>query len=211
MLALRLIAIVVIISIISGVYIFVERPAPEIRGPLRLNGLTDKVEVIRDPLGVPHLYAQNEEDLFLAQGYVTAQDRLWQMDLTRRAGAGRLSEILGRVALNADKTVRTLGFARHAKAAAQKLSSSSRKLAEAYARGVNEFINTHLDRLPLEFTVLGYRPEPWTVEDMFLILATMVQALQLNMNDMVWRTRAQKILSEEKFKELNEPYSIDGT
>ncbi|MBI3659361.1 penicillin acylase family protein [Candidatus Acetothermia bacterium] len=211
MLALRLIAIVVIISIISGVYIFVERPAPEIRGPLRLNGLTDKVEVIRDPWGVPHLYAQNEEDLFFAQGYVTAQDRLWQMDLTRRAGAGRLSEILGRVALNADKTVRTLGFARHAKAAAQKLSSSSRKLAEAYARGVNEFINTHLDRLPLEFTVLGYRPEPWAVEDIFLILATMAQALQLNMNDMVWRTRAQKILSEEKFKELNEPYSIDGT
>src|SRR5574337_1711994 len=139
----RLIAFGALLLLASAHYGVAERPAAQVAGRLEVAGLQAQVSVIRDRWGVPHIYAQNEEDLFFAQGYVTAQDRLWQMDLTRRAGAGRLSEILGRVTLNADKTVRTLGFARHAKAAAQKLSSSSRKLAEAYAQGVNEFINTH--------------------------------------------------------------------
>jgi penicillin amidase len=211
MLTLRLMALALIVSIIGSVYLFIERPAPEIRGTLRLSGLKAKVEVIRDRWGVPHIYAQNEDDLFFAQGYVTAQDRLWQMDLSRRAGAGTLSEIFGEVALNSDKTVRTLGFARHAKTTLPKLSPKSRKVAEAYAHGVNAFITTHLDRLPLEFTVLGYRPELWAVEDIFLILATMAQALQLNMNDEIGRARAQKVLSAEQFQELNQEYSIEGT
>jgi penicillin amidase len=208
---LRIILLALVLALVSGVYFFVDRPAPEIRGILTLAGLKDKVEVIRDKWGVPHIYARNADDLYFAQGYVTAQDRLWQMDLTRRAGLGRLAEIFGERALVADKTARTLGFARHARAATQKIGAQAKTIAEAFARGVNEFIKTHADRLPLEFGILGYKPEPWTIEDMFAILATMAQALQNNMNDVIWRARARQVLNEEKFNELNQEYSIEGT
>jgi len=208
---LRLILLALLLSVMGSIYLFVDRPAPEIRGTFKLVGLKAKVEVLRDQWGVPHISAQNEEDLYFAQGYITAQDRLWQMDLSRRAGMGKLSEIFGERALETDKTVRTLGFARHARAAAQHISPQARKTAEAYARGVNEFIKTHADRLPLEFGILGYRPDVWTIEDIFAILATMAQALQTNMNDQVWRARARQVLTEEKLRELDQAYSIEGT
>src|SRR5574337_1608508 len=163
----RLIAFGALLLLASAHYGVAERPAAQVAGRLEVAGLQAQVSVIRDRWGVPHIYAQNEEDLFFAQGYVTAQDRLWQMDLTRRAGSGRLSEIFGDVALNADKALHTLGFNRLAQANAKRVSGRTLKLTEAYAAGVNAFIESHRDRLPLEFSILGYQPEPWRVEGMF--------------------------------------------
>jgi len=209
----KIFAFGLLLLLVGGVYVVVERPMPQLSGTLYVEGLKDRVEVIRDRWGVPHIYAQNEEDLFFAQGYVTAQDRLWQMDLNRRAGHGRLSEIFGKVALKADKAVRTLGLHRFAKASAQNLSPWARQIVEAYARGVNAFISAHRDRLPLEFMILGYKPEPWTVEDTIAVFAPLAQILQSNMYDQIRRARALMVLGEEKFKELELEldYSTEGT
>ena len=132
---------------------------PQISGTLALPGLERPVEVIRDAWGVPHIYAESLTDLVFAQGFVTAQDRPWQMDLLRRAAAGRLAEVLGPEALAWDRLARTVGFERVARAALDRQEPEARRVLEAYARGVN----AALARNPraLEFLLLRYRPEPW--------------------------------------------------
>jgi penicillin amidase len=121
--------------------------------------------VLRDRWGVPHIFARNEHDLFFAQGYVTAQDRLWQMDLQRRTASGRLSEVLGPATLETDLFLRTLGLRRVAAAEVAQLDAATLQVLEAYAAGVNAFVAAQRDRLPLEFTILGFTPEPWTPAD----------------------------------------------
>jgi len=206
----RLIAFAVMAVVACGYYAVVERPAAQESATFEVMGLEQPVDVIRDRWGVPHVYAQSEADLFFAQGYVTAQDRLWQMDLTRRAGSGRLSEIFGEVALNADKAIRALGFNRMAQSNVAVLSERGRALAQAYADGVNAFIEGHRDRLPVEFSILGYAPEPWTVEDMFSVAATIAQTLQNYFYDQIWRARAQAALTEVQYRELNVDFDTDG-
>src|ERR1700730_17065525 len=121
-------------------YMLMPRPLPRQRGDVHLQGLHEPVEVITDRYGVPHIYAQNEDDLFYAQGYIHAQERLWQMELNRRIGAGRLSEIFGEIAIEADRFTRRLGMHRAASAAVEQLPAHSRRILEAYTRGVNTFI-----------------------------------------------------------------------
>lgn len=144
---------------------FVRRPWPQTSGTLRVAGLQAPVEVLRDRLGVPNIYAQNEHDLFFAQGYVHAQDRLWQMDMNRRLASGRLSEVLGEPSLSTDKFMRTIGLRRIAEKSWPQLDQDSRTFLEHYAEGVNAYIDTHRDRLPLEFTMFGFAPEPWSPLD----------------------------------------------
>lgn len=133
---------------------------------LRLAGLRQPVTIRRDERGIPYIEAANDADLYFAQGYATASDRLWQMDLLRRTARGELSEIFGKVTLNEDKRRRTLGYARLTEAAAAQLSPPARSTFEAYARGVNAFIDSlDEERLPREFRILGYRPRSWTVAD----------------------------------------------
>src|SRR6267378_3358100 len=111
---------------------------------IQLKGLHDRVTITRDERGIPYIEAKNDEDLYFAQGYVTAGDRLWQMDLFRRTERGELAEVLGagpnNVALEQDKQHRTIGFAQEADAEAAQASPQSRALLEAYARGVNAYI-----------------------------------------------------------------------
>ena len=137
------------------------RPLPRQKGDVHLQGLHEPVEVITDRYGVPHIYTQNEDDLFYAQGYVHAQERLWQMELNRRIGAGRLSEIFGEIAIEADRFARRLGMHRASAAAVEHLPAHSRRVLEAYTRGVNAFIEQNRRKLPLEFTILRFKPEPW--------------------------------------------------
>src|SRR5438128_4557123 len=129
---------------------------PELDGPLPVSGVSAPVSVTRDTHGVPTIEATTLDDLFFAQGYVTAQDRLFQMDLMRRAAAGELSEIVGEPTLKHDRQQRILGI----RAAAQKgiETATDEDLAQfgAYARGVNAFIDSHRDRLPVEFRIRGY-------------------------------------------------------
>jgi hypothetical protein len=123
------------------------------------------VRVLRDERAVPHIYAENLEDLAFTQGYVHAQERLWQMDLTRRAARGQLSEIVGQATLEMDKENRILGLGVAADRAAERLDDETRRYLEAYARGVNAYIEQHPGSpltagLPVEFAMLRYRPSP---------------------------------------------------
>src|SRR5258708_23654379 len=156
---------------------FVYRPLPQIDGSASLPGLEHEVTVERDRWGVPHIRAASVEDLGEAQGYVMAQDRLWQMDLLRRVARGQLSEILGPRTLPFDKEFRTYGFARAAERDATLLDPESRKVMEAYARGVNQFIEQHKKNLPLEFSLLRYAPKPWQPSDTLAISGYMYRTL----------------------------------
>ncbi|HST11684.1 MAG TPA: penicillin acylase family protein [Terriglobales bacterium] len=150
---------------------------PQLDGIIRVSALTAPVTVNRDPHGVPDIEAATLEDLFFAQGYVTAQDRLWQMDVMRRFAAGEMSELLGPALLEHDREQRILGLRAAAQRQAAALTPRDRAYFEAYARGVNSFLNSHFDRLPIEFRLIGYKPQPWQVEDSLLLGARMVQDL----------------------------------
>jgi len=172
---------------------------PQLDGTLAVSGLAAPVSVVRDVHGVPHINAANLNDLFFAQGYVTAQDRLWQMDMSRRAAGGELSEILspklfGEGVLKIDKRQRILGLRVIAEQAASRASGEEKLYMEAYARGVNAFINSHQDNLPSEFKLLGYQPRAWTVTDTFLIGAEMAQELQFYLIQHMWMR--EKVLAK---------------
>jgi len=171
-LLLLLLALALVVG--GGAAYLVRRPFPQISGSVAVSGLRASVEVIRDRWGMPHIYAQSAADLFFAQGYVHAQDRLWQMDLSRRVAAGRLSEIFGPATLETDRLMRVLGLRRAAEEAwaalgparpADPATAAAIGAVQAYSAGVNAFIETHRSRLPLEFLLLRVQPEPWTPVD----------------------------------------------
>jgi penicillin G amidase len=150
---------------------------PKLDGTIAVEGLSAPVNVIRDKQGVPHITAASMEDLFMAQGYVTAQDRLWQMDITRRYAAGEIAAALGPKLVETDRSQRLLGFRQLAQQASKQLSDRDRKYFEAYSRGVNAYIAEHQHSLPLEFRVLRYFPRAWTPEDSLLIGASLGELL----------------------------------
>src|SRR5579883_2939904 len=153
-------------SFLDSAYSLLTRRAhPSHNGTERLTGLHAEVTIITDRYGVPHIYAQNEEDLYFAQGFIHAQERLWQMELNRRLGAGRLSELFGPVALEADRFCRRLGMHRAAAEEVARLSEHNKRVLEAYAQGVNAFIERNQSRLPVEFVLLRFKPEPWKPAD----------------------------------------------
>jgi len=166
---------------------------PQLDGTLQVRGLAAPVVVTRDDHGVPTIQASNLDDLFFAQGYVTAQDRLFQMDGTRRFAAGELSEIVGEGQLEHDREQRILGLRAAARKTIETISNDDRTRFEAYARGVNAFIQSHRDRLPIEFRILRYKPQPWTSEDSALIGAYMVEELSTSPRHALTR---EKILAK---------------
>jgi penicillin G amidase len=171
--------IVAIVILLLGVTIwwFVYRPLPQLDGQLSVPGLHSSVTVERDNWGVPHIRAASLEDLAEAQGYVMAQDRLWQMDLLRRVARGQLSEILGPDTIEIDKDFRILNFSRAAEREVQAMDPVARNTLEAYSRGVNRFIEQHQNKLPIEFTLLKYKPQPWQVSDSIVIAGYMYRTL----------------------------------
>src|SRR5579872_5906444 len=152
----------------GGIWWVAWRPLPQISGTVAA-GVSDKVTVAFDRLGEPHVSAANRDDLLFAQGYLTAQERMWQMDALRRRAAGDLCEIVGAAALELDEESRRLRMRRIAEEAVMTLPADDRAAFAAYARGVNAYIDSHRGRLPLEFTLLGYDPLPWSVVDTILI------------------------------------------
>ncbi|MFZ0420179.1 MAG: penicillin acylase family protein [Candidatus Sulfotelmatobacter sp.] len=166
-----------IAGLIGYAYFIARSALPQLDGNISVKGLSAPVKVTRDGHGVPAIEAATLEDLFFAQGYVTAQDRLWQMDVMRRFGAGELSEVLGEDTLKIDREQRILGL----RAAAQKslgtASPRDRLYFDAYARGVNAFIEARGNALPIEFHILKYRPKPWQAEDSIVIANQMVKDL----------------------------------
>jgi penicillin G amidase len=153
---------------------------PEIDGTVAVEGLSAPVRVTRDGQGVPTIDANTTDDLFFAQGYITAQDRLLQMDLLRRAAEGDLAEIVGDVAVKHDRQQRILGIRTTAEKGALNATPEDRQRFDAYARGINAYIKSHRDRLPLEFRILRYSPRPWTLQDSLAIAYQMVETLSVS-------------------------------
>jgi penicillin G amidase len=181
-------------------YFVRRRPAEQMRGRLQLMGLSASVEVSRDGWGVPHIYAQGESDALFAQGFVHAQDRLWQMDFNRRLAAGRLSEVMGPVALPLDRWVRILGLRRIAEREEESLESDARELLGAYAAGVNARIE--MGRFPVEFRLLGYEPDPWTPADSLSWAKMMAWWLSANWSAEIVRAQLASRLGAEQAAEL---------
>ena len=175
---------------------------PQLDGIIQVAGLRDRVEVRRDARGVPHLHASSIEDLVFAEGYVTAQDRLWQMDLSRRLARGELSEIFGRRTLEFDIENRKLGFPEAAERGARELDPASQQVLAAYTRGVNAFISTHLDRLPIEFMLLHYRPRPWREADSVGVALNMAKTLNSSWRTDLARERIRSKLTPELYADL---------
>ncbi|MEP6636697.1 MAG: penicillin acylase family protein, partial [Acidobacteriota bacterium] len=151
---------------------------PAAPASIQLAGLHGRVTIRRDERGIPYISAASDEDLYFGQGYATASDRLWQMDLFRRSARGELAEVLGTAVLEEDKRHRTLGFAPAAEAEAANAPAKSRALLEAYARGVNAYVDSLSPKsLPPEFQLLQYKPRPWTPADSLIVVKLFCEAL----------------------------------
>jgi penicillin amidase len=177
---LLLAVLLVAAGAVAYAYYIAHSALPQLDGRLQVGGLTAPVTVTRDSHGVPTIEAASLGDLFFAQGYVTAQDRLWQMDVMRRFGSGELSEILGEDTLKLDREQRILGLRAAAKKVVEMASPRDRSFFDAYVRGVNAYIGTHGDRLPIEFRILHYAPKPWLAEDSVVIANSMVKDLNFH-------------------------------
>ncbi|HEX7185754.1 MAG TPA: penicillin acylase family protein [Thermoanaerobaculia bacterium] len=188
----------------------VRRAWPQEDGESVAQGLSAPVEVIRDRWGVPHLYAANERDLFFAQGYVHAQDRLWQMLFNRIVGSGRLSSFFGPGTLPTDRYLRTLGLRRLAERDLALLTPETRAFLDAYSAGVNAFLAANEGRLPVELRILGVEPEPWTPLDSLTWTRTMGLQLSQNSGFELTRSRLVPKLGANVVRRLLPPYPADG-
>ena len=169
---------------------------PPAEGRLEVRGTDDRIEIVRDRWGVPHVLASTPADAFFGHGFVHAQDRLFQMEGARRTAAGRLSEIAGPSTLASDRLVRRVGLNRAARADAEQIAGSDRQLLEAYARGVNEGVRL-LPALPPEFALLGDQVEPWSIEDTMLVGRLVMFGFAGNWNTELVRERLAASLGPE--------------
>ena len=175
---------------------------PEISGEVTLAGLDGDVEIFRDENGVPHIFAGSVNDGYFALGYVHAQDRLWQMEFTRRLGAGRLAEVTGAPGLGADRFLRMLGLYRQAEIAADRLSKSARATLESYADGVNAWLDHGAASLPPEFLLLNYDPEPWRITDSIVWGHLLAYQLSTNWRGELYRAGLIRNMEPERVAEL---------
>jgi penicillin amidase len=207
-----LLGVVLLLALLggAGVYLWLRASLPQTAGRISLKGLAAPVEVVRDRHGVVRLRAQSLEDLLFAQGFVHAQERLWQMEFQRRVGQGRLSEVLGESTLSQDRFLRTWGFYRAAKEAYARLYPEERRAVDAYVAGVNAFLQSGAP-LPPEFRLLGFRPEPWTGPDVLVWAKMMSFDLSGNWEEELLRHRLlARGVSPERLLELLPPYPEDA-
>lgn len=194
----------------GGGYLWMRGSLPQTEGEIHISGLEAPVEVLRDSDGLVNIRAENELDLYRALGFVHAQDRLWQMDFMRRAASGRLSEVTGQATLATDRFFRTLGFRHLVEANLSYLSAKTLAALEAYAEGVNGFLETRTGPLPLEFQILRYEPEPWSPTDSLLWGRIMALRLSNNWRDELSRARLAGRFTPDKIAELWPGYSASA-
>ncbi|MCE5252437.1 penicillin acylase family protein [bacterium] len=204
------IACSIILMMTTAVYIFLRTTLPVIDGAVPVRGISGNVEVIRDTWGVPHIFAANSRDLYFSAGYVMAQDRLFQMDFLRRVGRGELSEILGEKLVPTDHVLRIFSAMWPEDRADSALTGEYRDIMEAYTEGVNAFIETHHNSLPVEFLLLGYRPEPWKITDGIYIHLYMANVLQTGWSGDINLLKLVTRVGPEMADEAMPPYSSDG-
>lgn len=192
------------------------RAFPSYRGVERVTGISADVEILRDEFGVPHVWAETSQDLYFAQGYVHAQDRFWQMEFSRRIGSGRLSEVLGSAALDNDRFLRTMGFERVARAEYAALPAEEKSWIDAYAAGVNAYIDSRKtpNRLAIEFALLGLTGvdvavEPWTVTNTLTWGKVMALSLGGNHNEELFNLDLIRFGGSALRDIVRPPYRID--
>jgi penicillin G amidase len=205
---------VLLVLVIIGIWAYMQvmKPIPVVEGEVTMSSLSAPVSVWRDQSGVPHIEASSDRDLYMAQGYVTAQDRLFQMDLSRRQASGMLSEVVGEGALDTDKFFRTFGLRRAAVASAELYSDEAKEALEAYAIGINAFIGEAKDKgtLPIEFRILGYEPTEWTAIDSLTIGKYMAFDLGGHWEGQAFRYYLAQNFSHEEALELFPTYPEEG-
>ncbi|MFE6619482.1 penicillin acylase family protein [Streptomyces sp. NPDC057740] len=215
----RLIVLVLVLALVGGVgyggywsISTVRASFPQTTGSLTLPGLSGPVDVKRDDYGIPQIYASSDADLFMAQGYVQAQDRFYEMDVRRHMTSGRLSEMFGESQVDNDEFLRTLGWDRVAKEEYDKtLSASTKKYLQAYAQGVNAYLDGKDNKdISLEYAALGftndYKPEKWTPVDSLAWLKAMAWDLRGNMQDEIDRALMTSRLGPKQIQDLYPAY-----
>ncbi|HML18896.1 MAG TPA: penicillin acylase family protein, partial [Bryobacteraceae bacterium] len=180
------------IALLAAAYWFAWRPLAQTSGEISAP-VSGRATIARDALGVPHIDAASWEDAIFLQGFVTAQDRMWQMDALRRLAAGELAEVVGKPALESDENARRLRFPRLAEQQDRAMPAADRAVLAAYARGVNYYLETHRGNLPVEFTLLNYHPRPWSTRDSILAGLEMHRELTTS-----WRDEISKLRMIEK-------------
>lgn len=200
------ISIIVVLAVIIaiGLNMYLSSTKAIIEGELTMEVLDSDVKVVRDAEGVPHITAQSDADLYRSQGFVQAQDRLFQMDLARRQASGRLAEVVGEAAVDTDKFFLTFSLRDAAEKSYDGYSEEAKEVLKWYAEGVNEFIEFAKEdnKLSYEFKLLGYEPEEWTPTDSLAIGKYMAYDLGGNWSTLAIRHWALSELDEEKAKEL---------
>ncbi|MFV1969893.1 MAG: penicillin acylase family protein [Acidimicrobiia bacterium] len=208
---LGLIIAFVVFGIAFGQY-SVRRAFPQTEGTIQIEGLSGSVEVIRDSMGIPHIYADTPEDLMMAEGYVHAQDRFYQMDFWRHISYGTLSEMFGDSSLETDAFLRTMGWGRQAEAQFASETPEMRSLLESYAAGVNAYLATQSPSdLSFEYSILqltnpGYTPEPWTPAQSLAWGKVMSWDLGGNHEAEIGRALALGVMSPERVRQLYPAY-----
>lgn len=185
-----------------GIYFWLKTGLPKDNEEYLVSGITEKVQITRDAEGIPYIKAKNLQDASFALGFLHAQDRLWQMDMVRRYTSGRLSEIYGERALGTDKFMRLMGFARLVQQDYALLSKDVQESLEAYAKGVNSYINDHKGALSPEFYALMYDPEEWKPQDSLLWQKSMALHLSHNWRNDILRGQMLDIMSEEELQKF---------
>ena len=191
-------------------FVWLRQSLPQLEGTLTLSGLKAPLEIVRDRHGVPHIYAGSVEDAQFGLGFAHAQDRLWQMEMNRRIGSGRLSEALGAASLDADKFLRTLGVRRAAEASLKLMSDEERSELDAYTAGVNAFLAQRTGPLPPEYLLTGVSPEPWQSADSIAWIKMMAWDLGGNWRSELLRLRLSRKLSSARIGEFLPPYPGDA-
>ena len=206
------VAIALVAAIVAlGGYLYLRRSLPQMNGTTKVNGLSAPVDIIRDADAIPHIFAANKADGLFGLGYAHAQDRLWQMELQRRIGHGRLSEVLGSAALPQDRFLRTVGFGRAAKTAWASTPDWAKQQIDAYVAGVNAFLSTHHgSALPPEFTLLRFEPEPWSGVDVIVWVKMMAWDLSANYSFELLRHDLVNAVGPERMAQLMPPYAANG-
>jgi len=208
---LRLFLVLVILAgvVPLAAYFWLRTSLPLVSGTVQVGGTDGPIEIIRDAEGVPHIYATTDHDAFYGLGYVHAQDRLWQMEMQRRIGAGRLSEILGEATLSIDKFQRTLGYYRAAQADLKIIEARSRQALEAYAAGVNQWLSEG-HTLPPEFVLLGVQPTPWQPVDSLVWQKMMSWDLGGNYDVELLSQQLAQAVGPERTAQLLPGYPAEG-
>lgn len=191
-------------------YYLFKRVEPQTSGKIDVKGISEPVRILWDSYGIPHVYAANRQDLFLAQGFLHAQNRLWQMELFRRLGQGRLAEITGEKAVELDYFYRMMGFYRAARDSYEVLGEDIKTDLEAYSRGVNAFLQRNRHRLPAEFVFTRHKPDLWRPADSILLLLVNAWILAQNFDEELLSAKLILKLGEAKARRFISPFQVKG-